>query len=281
MKKRLPEEKFPDTIISQPRGLLHWDLKELWSFRELVYFFVWRDIKVRYKQTIMGGLWVVFQPLVAMIIFTLFFGRFAKIPSDNIPYPLFVYVGLLFWNYFAFAISRASESMVANANIIQKIYFPRIIIPLSAAILGIVDFFVASLILVFFFMYYRFLPAASNIWILPWLIVNAFLAAFGMGCLLASLNVKYRDVRYVVPFLVQMLMFVTPVIYPMSMIHSKWKWVFAFNPMSGVIENARAVIFARPVDMNLLFISTIISVFLFLLGTAYFRKTEQFFADLI
>jgi len=270
------------TVIKSPKGWLNIGLKELWAYRELVYFFIWRDIKVRYKQTAIGALWAIFQPLVTMLIFTIFFGRFAKMPSDNIPYPIFVYVGLLLWNYFSFGLSHSSDSMVSNANIIQKVYFPRLIIPISSSLTGLIDFFIASAIFIGLMVYYRFSPRISIILYFPLLILITFLSSVGLGCFFASVNVKYRDVRYALPFFIQMLMFLTPVIYPMSMLGNKYKWLLYFNPMSGVIETARGVIFGnRAIDTALLLSSMIISLFLFIFGIMYFRKTERYFADII
>jgi lipopolysaccharide transport system permease protein len=269
-------------IIRPQRGWLSIGLRELWDYRELVYFFVWRDIKVRYKQTTVGVLWVVFQPLAAMLIFTLFFGRFAKMPSDNIPYPVFVYVGLILWNYFAFSLSHASESMVSNANIIQKIYFPRLIIPVASSLIGLIDFFIASLILLGLMLYYHFTPTIKIVLYLPPLLLVSFLSSVGLGCFFASVNVKYRDVRYVIPFFIQMLMFLTPVIYPISMLGDKYKWLLSLNPMSGVIESARKVVFGNgTINWHFLFFSFIISIVLFAFGIIYFRRTEGYFADLI
>ncbi len=269
-------------IIKPQKGWANIGFKELWAYRELVYFFVWRDIKVRYKQTLVGALWAIFQPLTAMFIFTIFFGRFAKMPSDNIPYPVFVYVGLMLWNYFSFGLTHSSDSMVSNAGIIQKIYFPRLIIPIASSLVGLIDFALTSLILIGFMAYYRFLPNVAAIFYLPVLLLLTFLSSVGLGCFFAAVNVKYRDVKFVMPFLTQMLMFLTPVIYPISMLGSKYRWLLSLNPMSGVIETARGVIFGNKlIDWNLLLYSIIVSVFLFFFGLMYFRKTERYFADII
>ena len=247
--------------------------RELWRYRELLFFFVWRDIKVRYKQTVIGALWAVFQPLAAMVVFTVFFGKFAKIPSDNIPYPVFVYVGLLLWNFFSFGLSHASDSMVSNAGIIQKIYFPRIIIPLSAALTGIIDFFFASLIFVGFMAYFKFMPSLSGVALMPLLLCITYLASVGAGCFLAALNVKYRDVRFVLPFFIQLFLFLTPVIYPLSMLSKKFRALINLNPMTGVIETARsALLGVKPVDYHLLLIAATMACVLFLCGIAYFKK---------
>jgi len=270
-------------IIIKPQiGWLNIDIRELWEYRELVYFFVWRDIKIRYKQAAIGVLWAVFQPLTVMVIFTIFFGRFAKVPSDNIPYPVFVYTGLILWNYFSFGLSHSSESMVSNANIIQKIYFPRLIIPISSSLIGLIDFTIVSIILIGLMLYYHITANIIILAYLPILILITFLSSVGLGCFFASVNVKYRDVRYAIPFFIQILMFLTPVIYPISMLGNKYKWLLSLNPMSGVIETARGIIFGnRPVDWHLLSISILVSLVLFIFGIMYFRNTERYFADII
>jgi len=271
-----------EIVIKPRKDFLSSGLKELWAYRELAYFFVWRDIKLRYKQTAIGALWAIFQPLAAMLIFTIFFGKFAKVPSDGVPYPVFVYMGLLFWNYFSFGLNHAANSMVSNANIIQKIYFPRLIIPISSSLIGLIDLAVSSLILIGLMVYYHCAPNIIGMAYLPMVIFVTFLSSVGIGCFLASVNVKYRDVRYILPFFIQMLMFLTPVIYPLSMLSKKYRWLMIMNPMSGVIETARSVIFGiRAVDWHLLLISTGISAALFIFGIVYFRKTERFFADII
>ena len=271
-----------ELVIKPPRGLFNIGFKELWVNRELLYFFVWKDMKVRYKQTAVGVLWAVFQPLIAMLIFTFFFGRFAKMPSDGVPYPIFVYVGLLLWKYFSFALSNSSNSVVGNASIIQKIYFPRLIMPISSSLVGLIDFAISSFILAGLMFYYHYIPNVSGIFYIPLLVFITFLSSIGLGCFLASINVKYRDVRYAMPFFIQMLMFLTPVIYPVSMLGDKYKWILALNPMSGVIQTARGTLFGiRAVDWQLLSTAIIVSVVLFVFGIIYFRKTERFFADIV
>ncbi|MCR4320852.1 MAG: ABC transporter permease [Candidatus Brocadiaceae bacterium] len=269
-------------IIKPPKGWFHVDIKELWEYRELAYFFAWREIKVRYKQTIIGILWAVFQPVMATIIFTVFFGRFAKMPSEGIPYPLFVYTGLIFWNYFSFGLTHSSESMIGNANIIQKIYFPRLIIPISSSLVGLIDFAVSGVLLVVLMFYYNYMQGFTNFLMVPVLLVLTFLASVGLGSFLGALNVKYRDVRYAVPFFIQMLIFLTPVIYPVSIIDAKYKWLLGLNPMSGIIEAARFFILgSNRLDLKVFSISCIMSLCFFVFGIIYFRKTERFFADII
>lgn len=269
------------TIIRPPKGWFHLNIRELWQYRELAYFFVWRDIKVRYKQTAIGAMWAVFQPLMAMVVFSIFFGKFAGIPSEGIPYPIFVYSGILFWNYFSFGLTHSSNSMVENGSIIKKIYFPRLIIPISSSLTGLVDFFFAMLVLILLMIYYRYLPHLGIVLYVPLLLLTTFLTSIGLGCLLASINVKYRDVRYALPFFIQILMFLTPVIYPVSIVGEQYRWLLALNPMASVIETARAVLFGTPINPALLAISIGMAVFIFIVGIMYFRKTERFFADII
>ncbi len=281
MEIAIKNQQTPLTVIRPHKGWLHIGFKELWAYRELAYFFAWREVKVRYKQTAIGILWAIFQPFVTMVIFTIFFGKLAKIPSDNIPYPIFVYVGLLLWNYFSFGLSHASDSMVKNSNIIQKIYFPRLIIPISSSLIGLIDFAISFVILLGMMFYYHYIPNLLGLIFIPILLFITFLSSVGLGCFLASVNVKYRDVRYVIPFFIQMLMFLTPVIYPVSFLNEKYQWLLALNPMSGVIETARGMMFGRPLDWSILGMSAGVSTGLFIFGIMYFRKTERFFADII
>jgi lipopolysaccharide transport system permease protein len=272
----------PRIVIRPYKSLFNIGFKELWDYRELALFFVWRDLKVRYKQTFVGVMWVMFQPLMTMVIFTVFFGRLAKIPSNGIPYPIFVYIGLLLWNYFSFSLSHASNSMIENSNIIQKVYFPRLIIPISSSIVGLVDFMVASIVLGGIMIAYKYVPSYKWIVFMPILVFITFLLSVGLGSFLASINVKYRDVRYALPFFIQILMFVTPVIYPISILNAKYHWIMALNPMSGVIETARSAILGiGHIDYPFLALSLAIGLIVFACGILYFRKTERFFADII
>ncbi|MBU4464016.1 MAG: ABC transporter permease [Proteobacteria bacterium] len=271
----------PITIIEPKKGWIPIDLKEIWNYRELLYFLTKRDIKVRYKQTVLGGLWAIIQPVFTMVVFTLFFGRLAKMPSDGIPYPIFVYAGLLPWIYFANAVSASGNSLVGSANLITKVYFPRLIIPASASLAGLLDFFIAMLVMGAMMIYYNFIP---NIGILlfPFLVGLTFLCAVGVGLWLSALNVQYRDIRYVIPFLIQLWMFVSPVIYPVSMVKEKYQWLLALNPMGGVIEAYRASLLGHvPINWFLLGLSTVIIIILFLSGLYYFRRMERTFADVI
>jgi lipopolysaccharide transport system permease protein len=271
----------PTTIIEPKKGWLPVDLKEIWNYRELLYFLTKRDIKVRYKQTVLGGLWAIIQPVFTMVVFTLFFGRLAKMPSDGIPYPIFVYAGLLPWTYFANALSASGNSLVGSANLITKVYFPRLIIPASASLAGLLDFFIAMLVMGAMMIYYQFVPSIG-ILLFPFLVGLTFLCAVGVGLWLSALNVQYRDIRYVIPFLVQLWMFVSPVIYPISMVPQKYQWLLALNPMGGVIEAYRASLLGHiPINWSMLGISTAIIIILFLSGLYYFRRMEKTFADVI
>lgn len=257
------------------------DIKELWQYKGLLYFFTWRDLKVRYKQTAIGIAWAIFQPFITMVIFSVFFGQFAKMPSDNIPYPIFVYVGLLIWQFFSTSLSDASNSMITNQAIITKVYFPRMILPLSTILTKFVDFFFAAIILIGLMAYYHYLPNLLGLLILPLLLIITFLLAAGGGLFLSAVNVKYRDVRYVLPFFIQIMLFITPVIYPSS-IAGKYSWILAINPMTGVIKAAHAAILGNaPINWYLLGISGFTSIIIFMIGFVYFKKTEKYFADIV
>lgn len=256
-------------------------LRELWTYRELFYFLAWRDIKVRYKQTALGVAWVVLQPLLTTFVFTLLFGKLGKIPSDGIPYPLFYLSALLPWMYFSTTLTNSSNSLVANANLITKVYFPRAILPSSSAISGLVDFAIGCIVLVGLMLYYRVAPG-WEILMWPLLIVHLVILSTGVSMILAALNVKYRDVKYTLPFLVQLWLFVTPVIYPTSIIPERFRLLLALNPLSGVIDAFRAsLILVKPVDWQMLGISWVVTLAVFAMGAAYFRKTERSFADIV
>ena len=269
------------TVIEPKTGWVPVDFREIWNYRELLYFLTKRDIKVRYKQTVLGGLWAVIQPAFTMLVFTLFFGRLAKMPSDGLPYPIFVYAGLLPWTYFANALSASGNSLVGSANLITKVYFPRIVVPASAALAGLLDFFIALFVLAALMIWYQFLPGAG-ILLFPFLVALSFLCAVGVGLWLSALNVQYRDIRYAIPFLIQVWMFMSPVIYPVSLVHGRYQWLLALNPMGGVIHAYRASLLGhQPIDWGLLALSTLIILALFLGGLYYFRRMEKVFADVV
>lgn len=257
------------------------DLKELWSYRELVYFFVWRDLKVRYKQTVIGVAWAVFQPFITMVVFSVFFGTLAKMPSEGVPYPIFVYTGLLFWNFFVASLSDVSNSLISNQSIVTKVYFPRLILPIANVFTNFVDFLVASGVLVILMIYYGFVPHLIGLLMLPLLLFITFSSAVGLGLFLASINVKYRDVRYILPFFIQLLIFVSPVIYPAGIL-GKYTILFGINPIAGVISTARTVLFGvTHISWLSLGFSFIMSLILLGVGLYTFRKTEAYFADYV
>ena len=271
------------TIVIKPtKSILHLDLAELWTYKELFYSFVWRDIKVRYKQTFLGIAWAVFQPLTTMFIFSFFFGKLANIPSGNLPYMVFVYIGLIIWNFFSASLQNASSSMVENEQLIKKIYFPRIIIPLATIATSFVDLAITSLILVPLLFIFNITPNPVILVFLPLLLAIVFLTSAGLGLFLASFNVKYRDVRYILPFFVQILIFLTPVIYPSTIIADRHKWVLALNPLTNVIETVRILIGGHTaIDYLGLARSFTIALVIFLFGVLYLKKTERFFADIL
>jgi len=271
----------PITVIRPRKRFGLKDFRELWIYRELLYFFSWRDIKVRYKQTAIGVAWAILQPFISMIVFTVFFGKLAGIPSDNVPYPIFVFTGLLFWQFFSDALGETSNALISNKAIITKVYFPRLIIPISSVVTKFIDFAIASLVLVGLMIYYGYAPNLSGLLILPLLLFITFMASLGLGLFLSALNVKYRDVRYALPFFIQLLLFVTPVIYPAS-IAGKYSWILALNPMTGVIQSARAALLGTTaINWTLIGISSITCFIILIIGIAYFKKVEKYFADII
>jgi lipopolysaccharide transport system permease protein len=272
-----------NTLVIKPKKTFSFlgDLREIWQYRGLLYFLTWRDLKVRYKQTVIGVAWVLFQPIITMVVFNVFFGKFLKTPSDGIPYPIFVYTGLLFWQFFSSSLSDVSNSLISNKNIITKIYFPRLIMPISNVVTDFVDFLVASVVLAGMVLYYHYTPNLVGFLVLPILVIITFMAILGLGLLFASVNVKYRDVKYVIPFFIQIMMFVTPVIYPASML-GKYSKILALNPMTGVISTARAALLGTaPINWILILSSFIAALVFFIIGYFYFKKTENYFADIV
>ena len=268
------------TVIRPVSGWKNINLKELWEYRELLLAFSIRDIKIRYKQTILGATWAILQPLVTMVIFTVIFGRLAGIPSDGFAYPVFVYAGLLPWMLFASAISSSSGSMVGSAHMVSKIYFPRVVIPFSSIGGGLVDFMVSAIILLLMMVVY----GVSWTWQLlftPFLLAGLVLVALGVGTALSALTVSYRDFRYVVPFMVQIWMYLTPVVYPLSFIPENWRWLLYLNPLTGYIEGFRSAFLGNEIDFPGIFSALVLTALLFVGGMKYFRKVEQRFADVI
>lgn len=269
------------TIIQPTLGWRNVNVLEVWRYRELLFFFAWRDIIVRYKQTVLGIAWAVIQPFVTMLVFSLFFGKLANISSEGIPYPIFVYTGLLPWTYFSQSLTRSSESIVNNAGLIRKIYFPRLIIPLSASLSALVDFFISCAVLFGMMVYYKIIPSSGFVFF-PLLVLATFLCSSGAGFWLSALNARYRDVRHIVPFVVQLGMFLTPVIYPVSIIPDKFSWLIYLNPMAGIIESYRAVIIGyKSIPVFGLAAALAITAFFFISGILYFRRKEKEFADVV
>jgi lipopolysaccharide transport system permease protein len=273
--------------IEPRRGWLSLDLGELWDFRELLYFLAWRDVKVRYKQTALGVAWAVLQPLLTTVVFTIFFGRLAQVGSDGLPYPLFSFAGLLPWTFFSQGLLKSSESLVGSANLIKKVYFPRLIVPISAILPGLIDSGVSFVVLFAMAAFYG-VPLSSGVAVLPLFLFLGLVSALGLGMWLSALNVQYRDVRYVVPFFVQLGLFVTPVIYPASRVLPRLEaagvpaWVYGLNPMAGVVEGFRWALFGlRPFPADLVGASAAVGAALLLLGAYSFRRMERNFADLV
>ena len=271
----------PSIVIEPRRGLLNIDVGTLWQHRELLYFLIWRDVKVRYKQTIIGMAWVVLQPVLTMIVFTLVFGRFAKIPSDGIPYPVFIFAALLPWNLFASSLGRGGDSVVQHANLISKVYFPRLVLPIAGVISPVIDFGVALVVLIAMMAGYGIAPGAG-ILALPLFVLLAMLTALAVSLWTSALNVRYRDVGHAIPFLIQLWMFASPVAYPVSIVPERWRLLYSLNPMAGVIEGFRwALLGKENFDAQVAAVSAFAVVMLLVPAAIYFRNTERTFADLI
>jgi lipopolysaccharide transport system permease protein len=268
-------------VVEASKGLLKLDLRPVWEYRELLYFLVWRDVKVRYKQTAIGAAWAICQPLLTMMIFAVIFGRFAKIPSDNVPYPIFAFAGLLPWTYFSQSIARSGVSVVSDANLIRKIYFPRLIIPASAVIAPLVDFVLSLLILLLMMAWYRVTPNWA-VATLPLFICLAVCAALGVSLWLSALNVRYRDVGHAIPFLVQFWMYASPIVYPVSLIPKQWRSLYSVNPMVGVVEGFRwGLLGKESPEFGSIVIGTLVALILFLSGLIFFKRMERSFADIV
>ncbi|MGA2508701.1 MAG: ABC transporter permease [Candidatus Acidiferrales bacterium] len=271
----------PTLRITPPGRWWAIPLGELWQYRELLYFFVWRDIKIRYKQTAIGAAWAVLQPFLTMVVFSLFFGRLAHIPSGGLPYPIFYYSALLPWMYFAAALQSATNTIVENQRLVTKVYFPRLALPLSSVVSGLVDFGISFVMFIAMALYYGIYPGPAVLW-LPAFLLLAVLTALGVGLWLAALNAIYRDVRYVLPFLVQFWMFASPVAYPSSLVPMKWRWLYGLNPMAGVIEGFRWSLTGRgDPPGRLIFVSVGVVIAVLLSGVAYFQKMETTVADVV
>ncbi len=269
-----------EIVIEPDRSGFQLGFAEVWRFRELLYFLTLRDIKIRYKQTLLGAAWAIIQPLFTMLLFTLFFGRLARIPSDDIPYPLFAYAGLLPWTFFSNSVTNSANSLVGGATLITKVYFPRLIIPAAPVLAGLVDLAIAFVLLVPLLLYYR-IALSWQLLLLPVFVALATLLAFAVGTWMSALNVKYRDVRYALPFLIQLWLFASPVIYPSSMLPANWRWLLMLNPMTGIIEGVRSSLFARAFDWPAIAVSALITLLLLPLSAFLFRRVEDTFAEII
>jgi lipopolysaccharide transport system permease protein len=270
----------PALIIRPAKGFLRLNLLEVWNYRELLFFLVWRDIKVRYKQTALGAAWAVIQPVMQMVVFSVFFGRLAKVPSDGMPYPVFAYTAMLPWNLFAFALGESSNSLVNSQNLITKVYFPRLVVPIASVLAGVVDFGIAFVVLLGMMFYYGIHPTVAILW-LPLFVIFALASALSVGLWFSALNLKYRDVRYTMPFLTQIWMMATPVAYPSSLVPEKWRALYGLNPMTGVVEAFRWALLGKPGNPGAqLWVSAAAVILLLIGGIAYFRRTESTFADI-
>lgn len=276
-----PSSSIPALIIEPPRGLVAFDIRDLWLHRDLLYFLAWRDVKVRYKQTVLGVSWAILQPLLTMAVFSLFFGRLGKMPSDGLPYPIFTLAGLLPWQLFQYALTNSSQSVVAEARLITKVYFPRTIIPIASVLAGVIDFCLSFGLMAILMLYYGLVPKWTIVAI-PLATVVTLMSALGAGFWLAALNVKYRDVRYTLPFISQFWMFLSPVAYASSIVPEKWYWLYALNPMAGMIDVFRwAILGTAPPLWGAVLLSGVMAFAMFTSGLMYFRAAERNFADLV
>jgi len=270
----------PVVIIRPSRGWVSLNLRDLWEYRELLYFLIWRDVKVRYKQTVLGAAWAILQPFLTMVVFSVFFGRLAKVPSDGIPYPVFAYTALLPWQLFAHALTESGNSLVANQQLLKKVYFPRLVIPISAVLAGLLDFSIAFVVLIGMMFYYRIVPTAVA-FTLPLFLLLAIATALGVGLWLSALNVQYRDVRYTIPFLTQFWLFATPVAYSSSLVPEWIRPLYGLNPMAGVVEGFRWALLGKGGVGPLMIVSALAVTLLLLGGLVYFRRMEKTFADVV
>ncbi len=276
-----PSVSVPTLRIAPSKGWVPLKLNELWEYRELLYFLVWRDIKVRYKQTALGAAWAIIQPFLTMVVFSIFFGSLGKMPSDGIPYPIFAFAALVPWVFFANGLGQSSNSLVGSSHLITKVYFPRLIVPLGAVFSGIVDFLVAFAVLLAMMLYYGLLPSLNILW-LPLFVLLALVTSLGVGLWLSALNVEYRDVRYVVPFITQFWLFATPIAYPSSLLHEPWRTIYGLNPMVGVVEGFRwALLRTNSAPGPIIAVSSGAAILILVTGAFYFRRMEKTFADIV
>lgn len=278
----LPLHAGPDvTVIEPSRGWVSLELDELWRYRELLYFLVWRDVKVRYKQTVLGGAWAILQPFMTMVVFSLFFGKLAKVPSDGIPYPIFSYSALVPWTFFANGLGQSANSLVGSQSLIKKVYFPRLTIPIAAVLSGVLDFILAFFVLVVMMFFFGLTPTANIVW-LPALLLLALTTALGVGLWLSAMNVQFRDVRYVVPFVTQFWLFATPIAYPSSLLEEPWRTIYGINPMAGVVEGFRWALLGTETEPgSMILVSGLVALLVLASGGYYFRRMERSFADVV
>jgi lipopolysaccharide transport system permease protein len=282
LEKTEPAQSETRKVIIRPTtGWAALNLRDLWIYRELVYFMTWRDLKVRYKQTLLGAAWAILQPFLTMVVFSIFFGNLAKVPSDGVPYPIFSYTALIPWTLFSKALQDASRSLVNSSHMITKVYFPRMILPLASVLAGIVDFLIAFVVLLGMMVFYHVVPTV-NIWTIPLFLLLALVTATGVSLWLSALNVLYRDINYVLPFLTQFWMYITPIAYPTSMVPEKWRLLYAVNPMTGVVEGFRwALLGSGQAPGMMTVISTAVAIVLLISGMFYFKRMERLFADMV
>lgn len=279
--KVIDQAKVPVIRIEPSVGWVSLKLGELLEYRELIYFLIWRDVKVRYKQTVLGVAWAIVQPLFSMLVFSLFFGKLAKIPSDGIPYPIFSYAALVPWTFFANGLNHASNSLVGSANLIKKVYFPRLAIPIATVLAGVVDFILAFIVLVGMMVYFGFVPTINILW-LPLFLLIALITSLGVSLWLSAMNVEFRDVRYIMPFLTQFWLFSTPIVYPSSLLPEPWRTLYGLNPMVGVVEGFRwALLGTKTAPGIIVFVSALVALALLISGALYFRRMEKSFADVV
>jgi len=271
----------PVIVVKPTKGWISLKLDELWQYRELLYFLAWRDIKVRYKQTALGAAWAIIQPFFTMVVFSIFFGKLAKMPSDGIPYPIFAYAALVPWSFFSNGLNQSANSLVGSANLIKKVYFPRLVVPISSVISGVFDFILAFLVLLGLMLYYGMFPTLNIVW-LPFLLLLTLITSLGVGLWLSALNVQFRDVRYTVPFLTQFWLFATPIAYPSSLLSQPWRTLYGINPMVGVVEGFRwALLGTDTAPGPIIIVSSAVALALLVGGTFYFRRMEKTFADVV
>jgi lipopolysaccharide transport system permease protein len=277
--KTAPE--IPVIRIEPSRGWVSLRLHELWEFRELLYFLAWRDIKVRYKQTALGVAWAILQPFFTMVIFSIFFGKLGRIPSDGIPYPIFAFAALVPWTFFAHGVNQSSNSLVTGAQLIKKVYFPRLVVPVAAVLSGVVDFILAFIVLLGMMLYYGLAPTANIVW-LPAFLLLALITSLGVGLWLSTLNVQYRDVRHAVPFITQFWLFLTPIAYPSTLLSEPWRTLYGLNPMAGVVEGFRWALLGTDTEPGaMIFVSSLMALAILIAGAFYFRRMEKTFADVV